>query len=115
MRDLDYNKIGLRVKEARKNKGYTQEKLAEIVGISAPHMGHIETANSSVGLRVLIKIANALEVSANDLLYDSLDTCIDTYPKDQQVLKEILDGCTPLEQKPWLDLLEQAKGIFHIG
>lgn len=115
MKELDYSKIGLRVRQARKSKGYTQETLAGMIGISTPHMSHIETADSKVGLQVLIKIANALEVSANDLLYDSLSVCTDSYPENEQRLKEALDSCTPDQQDQLLTLVDEVKKIFHIG
>ena len=69
---LDYKIVGKRIKELRKERGYTQEVLAEIAGLSVDHISHIETGNTKMSLNVLVKIANAFRVSTDKLLYDSL-------------------------------------------
>lgn len=69
---IDYKIIGMRIKEIRKEMGYTQEVLAEIAGLSVDHVSHIETGNTKMSLNVLIKIANAFHVTTDRLLYDNL-------------------------------------------
>ncbi len=69
---LDYKLIGNRIKELRKEKGYTQEVLAEIAELSVDHISHIETGNTKMSLNVLVKIANVFQVPTDKLLYDSL-------------------------------------------
>ena len=54
----------------RKNKGYTQDKISELVGISQAFYSQVERGNNLVGLPVLMKLANILDVSANALLYE---------------------------------------------
>lgn len=46
--------------------------MALLSNISRPHMGHIETGATKLSLPALIAIANALEVTADELLCDSL-------------------------------------------
>ena len=58
----------------RKNKGYTQEQLSELVGISQAFYSQVELGNNLVGLPVLMKMANVLDVSANTLLYGHTDS-----------------------------------------
>lgn len=58
----------------RKNKGYTQEQLSELVGISQAFYSQVELGNNLVGLPVLMKMANVLDVSANTLLYEHTDS-----------------------------------------
>ncbi|MFR8230101.1 MAG: helix-turn-helix domain-containing protein [Anaeromassilibacillus sp.] len=38
--------MGQRIRKYRKAQGLSQEQLAEQIGISATHMGHIETGNT---------------------------------------------------------------------
>ena len=45
---MDYFKIGEKIRKYRKAKGYSQEVLAEKVGISITHMSHIETGNTKL-------------------------------------------------------------------
>ena len=42
MRELDYGRMGMRIRQVRKTKGWSQEELAKKVGISMSFMGHIE-------------------------------------------------------------------------
>ena len=39
---IDYVDIGQRIKQKRIERGYTQEKLSELIGIGPSHMSHIE-------------------------------------------------------------------------
>ena len=67
---MDYYKIGQRIRKYRKANGLSQEELAEKVSISTTHMSHIETGNTKLSLPVLVDLAAALNVRADDLLYD---------------------------------------------
>lgn len=69
---LDYVAIGKRIRAARKKRKWSIDKLALLSNISRPHMGHIETGATKLSLPALIAIANALEVTADELLCDSL-------------------------------------------
>ncbi len=73
-RSLDYCAIGKRIRFYRKNKGYTQEKLAELVDISTTHMSHIETGSTKLSLECFATLSEALEVKADDLLHDQEET-----------------------------------------
>lgn len=59
--------LGRNIQKARKNKKYSQNKLAEILDISREHLAKIETAKRCVSLSLLFKIAEVLEVSEKDL------------------------------------------------
>jgi len=64
--------IGKRIKEKRKQRGLTQAVLAEMSGVEPSNISHIERAATKLSLPTLVSIANALQVSADELLYDSL-------------------------------------------
>ena len=42
MRELDYGKMGNRIRQVRKAKGWSQDELAKKCGISMSFLGHIE-------------------------------------------------------------------------
>ena len=65
--DILYKSLGTRIKYLRENKGFTQDKLAEISGLSIDYIGKIEVNINKPGLRALIKIANALDVHIKEL------------------------------------------------
>jgi len=51
--------------------GLTQEVLAEQVDLSLNHISHVEIGSSPVSLPALIKICEALNITADRLLYDN--------------------------------------------
>ena len=53
-------KIGKRIAELRKEKGLSQAKLSELIGVKQQNIGRIEAGNISVGVDVLSRIADAL-------------------------------------------------------
>lgn len=63
----DY-KLGRRIQKLRQQKNYTQEKLAERVGVSVTWIGYIETGYRRPNLAMLSKVANALGVKVKDLI-----------------------------------------------
>jgi len=68
--ELDYFKIGQRIKKYRKAYNLTQEMLAEKVGISSVHISHIETGSTKLSLPVLVNIAQELAVPTDELIFD---------------------------------------------
>ncbi|NLF28399.1 MAG: helix-turn-helix transcriptional regulator [Clostridiales bacterium] len=69
---MDYIGLGRRIRAQRKLQGMTQKTLAEKAGISLPFYGHIERGTRKASLETIIGIANALRVSTDMLLQDSL-------------------------------------------
>ena len=59
--------FGQRVREARKEKGISQEKLAELAGIDRSYMGNIERGEKNVTLKKVYEICDALEINVKDL------------------------------------------------
>ena len=107
---IDYEALGRRIKDARRQKGYTQEQLATAVGMSQQHIGNIETAANKLSLQALVDIAGALGVTANDLLYDSLPVAVSSYDIKA---KQILDDCTDSEKESLLHLLSEMKDVLN--
>lgn len=73
---MNLKAIGTRIKEARESKRFTQEQLAEIVGLSTTHISVIERGVKAPKLETFIEIANALDVTADSLLLDVLDNSL---------------------------------------
>ena len=70
---MDRIALGKRVKEARNKVHLTQEVLAEKADIAVSYLGEIERGEKTPSLDVLIELANALEVSCDYLLRDSVE------------------------------------------
>lgn len=105
---MDYYAIGQRIRKIRKARGLSQEKLAEQIGISTTHMSHIETANTKMSLSIFAEIASALEVQADELLYDS-----NCNPKGRNAsitrIANILDDCEPLQVRIIEDIVKATR------
>ena len=93
---LDYQAIGTRVRRLRKSLGLTQQTLAEMSGQEPSNISHIERGATKLSLPTLVNIANALEVTVDELLCDSL-------PASRNVLErevaQLLADCSHLELK----------------
>ncbi|MFR1671545.1 MAG: helix-turn-helix domain-containing protein [Candidatus Gastranaerophilaceae bacterium] len=62
-----YKQLGQNIKERRKSLGYTQQQLADKMGLSLNFIGKIEVAFSKPSLDTLIELAEILETSVSDL------------------------------------------------
>jgi transcriptional regulator with XRE-family HTH domain len=60
--------VAANVRRFRNERGWTQEDLADRVGLSARYVGQIERAQASMTVSVLGRIADALKVEAAELV-----------------------------------------------
>ena len=67
-----YKLIGQTIKKYRKQKGFTQEQLADMASISISYITKIEAVNCDqpFSLEVLLDIAEVLGISIHQLLED---------------------------------------------
>ena len=59
--------LGKRIKELRKSRSFTQDKLAELIEIDAKHLSRIECAKTQPSLNLLKKISHVLEIDISEL------------------------------------------------
>jgi len=67
LQDVEHT-VGRKIKAVRRQKGITQDQLAELAGLNRVHLYRIETGQQSVTLRTLKMIADALNVKLRDLI-----------------------------------------------
>lgn len=79
MKQLNYQALGQRIRQARQSRNITQEKLGELVGLSTAHIGHIERGTRVPSLDTVYRIATELEVSIDHLLLDSTQSPNQTF------------------------------------
>lgn len=65
--------FGLRLRECREQIGMSKYKLAEIVGVEPNYITQMESGDKTPSFDTLICIANALQVTTDQLLCDYLD------------------------------------------
>jgi len=62
-------KLGMRIKELRKKRGYTQERLSEVANIDYKYIQRIEGKNPpALKIDTIAKLAKALNVPPSKLL-----------------------------------------------
>lgn len=80
--ELDYEKVGQRIKAARMEKNLNQADLGALVGCSNNHISHVEIGQTKVSLPLLLKIATSLDKDFDyfllDTPYTSRERLIDT-------------------------------------
>ena len=63
-------KIGKRLQEQRKKKGYTQEQFSEMIGVSPNYLSAVERGVNQLNYEALVHAMNLLDCSADDIFKD---------------------------------------------
>ncbi|MBQ9802152.1 MAG: helix-turn-helix transcriptional regulator [Clostridia bacterium] len=63
-------KIGKRLQEQRKKKGYTQERFSEMIGVSPNYLSAVERGVNQLNYEALVHAMNLLDCSADDIFRD---------------------------------------------
>ena len=107
---IDYIVIGKRIKDFRKQKKWTQAKLAELASVEPSNISHIERAATKLSLPTLIQIANALEVSLDELVYDNLKKCDHV---SVARINELISDCSPTEFNAICEVITTTKNVLR--
>ena len=69
--NVDYKLIGERIKKARKNKGMTQDSMAERLNVSIGYVSQVERGITKISLDLLGAISSILECDIASLISES--------------------------------------------
>lgn len=108
--ELNYRAIGKRIKIERIKADLTQEKLAEMAGLSPTHMSNVETGSTRVSLTLMVSIANALGVTLDDLICDSVTHARVQFEQD---IADILSDCDTYEIRMIADMAQALKDTLR--
>ena len=100
---MDKVELGAKIREVRKECGYTQEKLAEMADIGTMYLGEIERGEKMPSLKIFIQLIESMNVSADYILRNELSS------GKEYVFDEItkrLDKLTPKQRKAARDILD---------
>ena len=100
---MDNIALGKRIREARIKKKMTQNQLSEKAEIGLYYLGEIERGIKAPSLKVFAAITDALGVSSDSLLRDSVSTgnvCV-----NNEITKK-LDTLTPKQRACAVEILE---------
>ena len=82
---IDHKNIGQRIRNQRKEKGLSQEQLAELIGISLSFLGHIERGTRKASVETLARICKALDVDMHYIVFG----CPSGYSANSELLREL--------------------------
>ena len=87
MKELNFEKIGKKIKETRISRHLTQEYVANATDVNTSHISNIENNRVKVSLSTLVQICNALDTTVDYILadeYNQPSTVI-----EHEILKEV--------------------------
>ncbi|MCL2083293.1 MAG: helix-turn-helix domain-containing protein [Oscillospiraceae bacterium] len=102
MSDINWKALGIRIKESRKRKGFTIDKLSALADITSNFLARIEGNNAHASLTTVYRIAVELDCGIDYLLSDSL-----THLSNTQLLN--LNTLNQTEQNFILDVVRGLK------
>ncbi len=93
--------IGKKIKEARNNKNYTQEYVAEKIDKSPDIVRNIENGRSVGSVETLLNICNLLDITLDDVFYDLLQNKSEVL--EEKIYKNFQD--LTLKEKEMINML----------
>lgn len=100
---MDRVELGMNIRRFREQKRLSQEKLAEHLGVSTVFIASIEQGKKAPSLPNIIKIANILSVSSDDLLGYQIEK---TYIIKASKLSEAISELPLKEQKKIFNVID---------
>ena len=100
---MDKAALGQKLRQARLDKGYTQQSLSEKADIGEVYLSEIERGLKMPSMNLFIKLITALDISADEILRDEVPTGTDCVYDD---LTQKLDSLTPKQRKTAADILD---------
>ena len=101
--------IGKKIRDARKMRNCSQEKLGDRAGVSQQHLSRIEKDNVCPTMDILLKLAKALNISITTLTYSQMlvveEKCI--YNMVRKL--ELLSMDSKMKASGYIDCLYQAE------
>lgn len=108
--DINYSQIGRRIKQYRQKAGLTQEQLAEKIDVATSTIAHAESGTSKPSLPLLLKAANALNITLDQLVCDNLPVASSYLEQD---IAEMLADCSVTEKQIIRDIIAATKETFR--
>lgn len=102
MSNADLCAIGRRIQNRRKQQGYTQEQLADLMNVSIQMVSNLERGNKAIRIENLIRLSQILEVSTDYILTgkqtaddtQGLSARISALPdRDRKLINHLVEYC----------------------
>ncbi len=100
---MNMDSVGKNIRKYRNSKKMRQEDLAEKAGLSVTYIGMVERAEKIPSIETFVAILNALEISADMVLHDVLNT---GYIVKDSLLNEKLSKVSHEDRKKIYDVID---------
>ena len=92
----------------RKEKGFTQQELAQNAGVGIAQMRRYEKGNSSPTLEVIKNIARTLAVTTDELIFDEGEGTVPSKIQDKELLEQFeqIATLTPQDKEALKTIIE---------
>ena len=105
--------IGINIRAARKRKTLSINTLSELIGISPSFLGTLERGESSLSVETLINVCNALDISADSIIFPQEYTTV-LHPEDKiSILLTLLKNSPDEEIAFLIDYVKMYKGRLN--
>lgn len=108
--NIDYEKIGQRIRGWRIRKKMTQEQMATLIEREPAYISRIENGRQKPSLDTLLRICCALELDISDLLLDMSNVKKNQITTRTREIELLLDGCNDCEA---IVILRTASGVVQ--
>lgn len=104
------NTIGENIKGIREHKGLSQKELAGMIEVNPAQYGRVENDKVEPTLKTLLKIADALEVTLDELVKGKADPLKEVKVKDKSLLSKVqlIDQLPADEKDTVLKVIDMA-------
>lgn len=102
-------KFGKRIRQLRKEKGMSQEKLAEKSGLHNTYIGQIERGEKNASLESIQKLSEGLGVSVAEIFETFTES-----PRENPILNQIAEIVSLLPEKSANHLLKSIQELLNI-
>ena len=102
-----YPSSGKKIRKYRKERGMTQDELAEKLDLSINYVGALERSEKNLTVANLINIANVLGVTADMLLCDEIRT---GYKIKSSMITEKIEKLSPSDRDKIMQMLDIMLG-----
>lgn len=106
----DLKLVGSRIKAVRISRGMSQADLAVEASVSLLLISNIERGKTGMQLETFVKVAEALQVSADYLLRPDVPEVKAIY---QGEFAELLEDCSASEMETILKIVREVKASMH--
>lgn len=87
MKDINFERIGRKIKEIRLSKGLTQEYIANMADVNTSHISNIENNRVKISLPTLVHVCNALNTTIDYILAEEYNDA--SAALDREILQQL--------------------------